>query len=246
MIRELQKETKKLTNKEKAKLFQRFFKTSKGEYGEGDIFYGLTVPQSRKVAVKYKDLSFNEITLLLKSKIHEERLIALLILVHNFKNGDERERAKIYKFYLKSTKYINNWDLVDLSASRIIGEYLNSKDIYILKKLATSKSIWERRIAIISTFAFIYKRISKPTIKVSEILVNDKHDLIQKAVGWMLREVGKRCGENEERKFLDRYALTMPRTMLRYAIERFDPKLKNEYLQAKQEKKKLIGRSFVD
>jgi 3-methyladenine DNA glycosylase AlkD len=237
MIEDLQKETKSLINKEKAKLLQGFFKTGKGEYGEGDIFYGLTVPESRKIVLKYKDLPLSETVLLLKSKIHEERLIALLILVSKYQKGDQKTKEKIYNLYLKSTKYINNWDLVDSSAHKIIGDYLIvsvSKNKSILEHLAKSKILWERRISIISTFAFINRGSAKETLKISEILVNDKHDLIQKAVGWALREVGKRVSLKDERKFLDKYASTMPRTMLRYAIERFDSKLKNEYLQAKQ------------
>jgi len=173
----------------------------------------------------------------LKSKIHEERLIALLILVSKYQKGDQKTKEKIYNLYLKSTKYINNWDLVDSSAHKIIGDYLIvsvSKNKSILEHLAKSKILWERRISIISTFAFINRGSAKETLKISEILVNDKHDLIQKAVGWALREVGKRVSLKDERKFLDKYASTMPRTMLRYAIERFDSKLKNEYLQAKQ------------
>lgn len=238
MIEQLQKETKSKINKKKAKLLQGFFKTEKGEYGEGDIFYGLTVPESRKIAIKYKDLPFNEITLLLKSKIHEERLIALLILVHNYQKGDYKEKEKIFNFYLKSTKYIDNWDLVDLTAPKIIGEHLTFKGSTFkgltLTRLARSKNLWERRISVISTYAFINQGSSKETLKICEMLVSDKHDLIHKAVGWGLREVGKRVSLKDERKFLDKYASTMPRTMLRYAIERFDPKLKNEYLQIKQ------------
>lgn len=234
MIEELQKETIKLINKDKAKILQGFFKTKKGEYGEGDIFYGITVPKSREVAIKYKEMPLESVSKLLKSKVHEERLIALLILVNKFNRGNINERKEIFNIYLKSTKYINNWDLVDLSSEKIIGEFLiDSGDIAKLIKLSKSNSIWERRIAIISTFAFIKKGISKPTLVISQILLNDKEDLIHKAVGWMLREVGKRCSQNEEQIFLDKNVRSMPRTMLRYAIERFDQKLKDEYLQIK-------------
>lgn len=234
MIEELQRETKKLRNPTKAKDLQGFFKTGKGEYGEGDIFYGITVPQSRKLVRKYKNIPLFEASELFKSKIHEERLIALLILVEQFKKGDEKIKKRIYKLYLKNTKYINNWDLVDLSAHKIVGEYLKNSDRKILYKLARSKSLWERRISIISTFAFINNKESKETLKIAKILINDKHDLIHKAVGWALREVGKRVSLEDEYKFLDKYVSQMPRTMLRYAIERFDEKKRQKYLQVKQ------------
>lgn len=231
MIEELQKETKKLRNKEKAKNYQRFFKTGKGEYGEGDLFYGLTNPICHKLAGKYKDLDLDELQILIKSKIHEERLIALLILIDQYKISDKKIKKKIFDLYLKNTKYINNWDLVDLSAHKIIGNYLQG--LTLLTRLAKSKNLWKRRIAIISTFAFINKGSSKESLEIAEMLVNDKHDLIHKAVGWVLREVGKGCSLKEETDFLDKYAKVMPRTMLRYAIERFEPKLRNEYLQTK-------------
>lgn len=243
MIKELQKETKKLGDKERAIHSQRFFKTGKEEYGEDDIFYGLTNQTCHLLANKYKELPIEEIRELIKSKIHEERLIALLILVELYKKSDEKTKEKVFRFYLKHTKYINNWDLVDLSAHKIIGNYLQGetfqvervyKGFTLLKKLAKSKSLWDRRIAIISTFAYISKNNPKPTLEIAKILLHDSHDLIHKAVGWALREVGKRCGEDIEREFLDKYAVTMPRTMLRYAIERFDKNIRHEYLQIKQ------------
>ncbi len=234
MIEELQKETKKLGDKERAIHSQRFFKTGKGEYGEGDVFYGLTNPTCHLLANKYKELPIEEIQELIKSKIHEERLIALLILVYQYQRSDQKTKEKIYKLYLKYTKYINNWDLVDLSAHKIIGNYLLNKNIYILETLANSKNLWEKRISMISTFAFISKNNPKPTLEIVKILLHDSHDLIHKAVGWSLREVGKRCGEDIEREFLDKYAVTMPRTMLRYAIERLDKNIRHEYLQTKQ------------
>lgn len=236
MIRELQKETKSLKDPKKAKNLQRFFKTGKGEYGEGDIFYGITVPESRKLVKKYKEMSLSEVQKLIKSKIHEERLIALLIFVEQFVHlhqGSGETRKKIFNLYLKNTRYINNWDLVDLSAHKIIGEYLKDKDRNILYKLAKSKSLWERRIAMISTFAFINQKDSKDVLKIARILLKDKHDLIHKAVGWGLREVGKRVSLKDEYQFLDKYAAKMPRTMLRYAIERFDEKTRQRYLQIK-------------
>jgi len=213
----------------KKKGLSRFFKTGKGEYGEGDIFLGVTVPKIRRVAKKYKDVSLDEIRTLLRSLIHEERLTALLILVENFRKADETEKTEIFNLYLKNTKYINNWDLVDLSASRIVGEYLKDKPVDILYTLAKSKSLWERRIAIISTFQFIWEGRFAETLKISKILLTDRHDLIHKAVGWMLREVGKRSFKTEE-EFLKKHYKKMPRTMLRYSIEKFPEKLRLRYL----------------
>ena len=221
---------KRHANPIKASILQRFFKTGKGQYGEGDIFLGITVPVSRKFAKKYKDLTESEIKTLLKSKIHEERLIAVLILVHNFENGDEHTKKKIFEYYLENTKHINNWDLVDLSAGKIIGAYLLKKPNGILQKLAKSQILWERRIAIIATFNFIKNGQSKDTFNIAKILLNDKHDLIHKAVGWMLREVGKRVSMEQEVDFLDKYAYKMPRTMLRYAIERMSGPNREKYL----------------
>lgn len=225
---DLRKDLKKIGNKDKAKLLQRFFKTGKGEYGEGDIFLGITVPQSREAAIKYKDLLFEDIKNLLKSKIHEERLIALLILVHNFQKNP-LEQKTIYDFYLNNTKYVNNWDLVDLSSHKIIGKYLLDKPKDILFKLARSKNLWERRIAIISTFYFIKNNKFSDSLKIAELLIFDKHDLIQKAVGWMLREVGKK-DKSLEIKFLRKYHKQMGRTALRYAIEKFPGKERRKYL----------------
>lgn len=230
MIEKLQRETKKLSDKERARHSLRFFKTGKGEYGEGDVFYGLTNPVCRNLVNKYKQVPLQEVQEILKSKIHEERLIALLILVEQFKKGDEIQKEKIYKLYLKNTKHINNWDLVDLSAHKIVGKYLLGKDTKILEKLARSKSLWERRISIISTFAFMSESDAKTTLEISKMLLHDNHDLIHKAVGWALREVGKRVSLEEEKRFLDKYAGTMPRTMLRYAIERFSDKDRKKYL----------------
>jgi 3-methyladenine DNA glycosylase AlkD len=229
----LKKEIKALANPEKAKLLQRFFKTGKGEYGEGDIFIGLMVPQSREIVRKYWGKLTNKETIeLLHSKIHEERSIALIIMVLKFEKGGEKEKGKIYKLYLKNTKYINNWDLVDISSHRIVGAYLKNKNRKILYKLASSKSIWEKRIAIISTANFIPNNDFKDTLKISEILLNDSHDLIHKAVGWMLREVGKRSQKTEE-DFLEKHYKKMSRTTLRYAIERFPEKKRRAYLNGK-------------
>ena len=231
-IHALRKELDALTNQEKAVFLQRFFKTGKGEYGEGDQFLGLTVPESRKIAGKYKHLPFSEIKKLLVSKIHEYRLIALLILVNNFKTGDETGQKEIYKFYLDHTKYINNWDLVDLSADKIVGAYLLHRPRKILYTFARSQNLWERRIAMISTYQFIKeKKEYKDTFQIAEILLLDKHDLIQKAVGWMLREVGKRASKEALVKFLSKNYKQMPRTMLRYSIEHFPQKQRLKYIK---------------
>lgn len=228
-LNNLFKDLKQKENKEKAKLLVRFFKTGPGQYGEGDLFLGITVPESRKIAHKYTELSLADIYELLKNKYHEVRLIAILILIFKFKQTQkESEKKKIVDFYLKHTKYINNWDLVDLSAGYIVGDYLLDKNRNILEKLAKSKNLWERRIAVISTFAFIYKGKPEWTFRIVKILLNDSHDLIQKACGWMLREIGKRVSERDLTSFLDTYGPKMPRTMLRYAIERL-PKNKRLY-----------------
>lgn len=231
MLAALKKEIADLHNKEKGLFLMRFFKTGKGQYGEGDVFYGLTVPQSRKIAVAFKTLPLADVEKLLTSKVHEERLIALLILVLQFQKSDEQTSKAIFDFYLSHTKWINNWDLVDLSADKIVGEYLKNKDRTILKKLAHSKLIWDRRISIIATFQFIKDlKETKDTFAIADILLNDTHDLIQKAVGWMLREAGKRVSEKDEEAFLTSRYKHMPRTMLRYAIERFPEDKRKAYL----------------
>ncbi len=226
------KDIEALANPSKVKFLSGFFKTGPGEYGEGDVFLGLTVPQSREIAKKYITLVFNDIEKLLKSNIHEHRLIALLILVERFRKANEEERKEIYEFYLNNTRFINNWDLVDLSADKIVGEHLfvNDKKKDILYELVRSNNLWERRIAIIATFAFIKKGKFDDTFAITELLMQDKHDLIHKAVGWMLREVGKRNRDAEE-GFLMKYYKKMPRTMLRYAIERFDDKKRKFYMK---------------
>ncbi|OGK47890.1 DNA alkylation repair protein [Candidatus Roizmanbacteria bacterium RIFCSPLOWO2_01_FULL_40_13] len=232
MLIELRKDLHKLANPEKAKLLQRFFKTGKGEYGEGDIFLGIMVPQQRKIACKYKNLKLSEIQRLLQSKIHEERLTPLFILVEQYKKADYADKKKIFDFYLKNTKNINNWDLVDLSAPRIVGEYLFDKDKTILYELVKSENFWERRIAVLATFYFINKNQFADALKVGELLLEDNHDLIHKATGWMLREIGKRDQKAEE-GFLSKYCKIMPRTMLRYAIERFSESMRKYYLGKK-------------
>ena len=226
MLEQIKKEIESKENPEKAKILQRFFKTKKGEYGEGDIFLGIIVPEQRKIAKNYKNLTLDNLQILLDSKIHEHRLIALIILVDQFKDNKEN----IFNFYLKNTKNINNWDLVDLTADKIVGEYLRDKDKSILYELANSNNFWERRISIISTFNFIKNNQFEDTLKISEILLKDKQDLIHKAVGWMLRELGKRDLELEE-SFLKKHYKTMPRTTLRYAIERFEEEKRLSYLK---------------
>jgi 3-methyladenine DNA glycosylase AlkD len=231
-LAKLKKDLEKIRNPQKAKLLQKYFKTGKGEYGEGDIFLGITVPLSRKIAIKFENLSFPEITKLLRSKFHEERLIALLVLVQKYNKGLDGDKKQIYDFYLKNTKGINNWDLVDLSSHEIVGKYLlsdSTRPSDILLNLAKSKNVWERRIAVISTFEFIRNNRFDESLELAKMLLEDKHDLIHKAVGWMLREVGKR-DLKAEIKFLDRYSENMPRTMLRYAIERFPKVTRRHYL----------------
>ncbi len=225
-----QQQLKKLANPKKAIGVARFFKTGKGEYGEGDVFLGITVPQIRLIAKKCADLTLKEIQKLLQSKIHEERLLALIILVNQFKKADEGNQKQIFDLYLSNTKYINNWDLVDCSAEYIVGGYLMNRSKNILKLLAQSNLLWERRIAIMATFHFIKQKQHEHTFTIAKILVKDEHDLIHKAVGWMLREVGKRISEAIEEAFLQQHYQQMPRTMLRYAIERFDEKKRKKYL----------------
>lgn len=210
---------------------QRFFKTGKGEYGEGDQFLGVRVPELRKLAKKYSELSLIEIHKLLKSVYHEERLCALLLLVKKFEQS-KYEKSVIYKLYLNNTKYINSWDLVDCSAYKIIGVYLEDKNKSTLYKLARSKDLWERRIAIISTLHFIKNRQFDDTLEIAKKLLNDKEELIHKAVGWMLREVGKQSLDVEKKFLLNSYK-KMPRMMLRYAIEKFPEIERKKYLHGK-------------
>lgn len=227
--KDVQKELKSISNPEIAEHSHRFFKTGPGEYGEGDIFYGIRVPDVRKVAKKFSRLSLSEIEKLLHSRYHEARLCALIILVSKCKKGDQGLRKKIYELYLRNTEYINNWDLVDTSAVHIVGSYLMDKDRKVLYQLAESDSLWERRIAIMSTFHFIKNNDFRDTLLIAEKLLNDPHDLIHKAVGWMLREVGNRDLEEEE-AFLQKHVHNMPRTMLRYAIEKFPEGKRQKYL----------------
>lgn len=219
-----------LASPETAEILQKFFKTGPGEYGEGDIFIGVRVPDLRKLAKEFQDIATSEVLAFLASSIHEERFLALLILVRNYERGDDIEKKKIYDLYLENTSYINSWDLVDGSAHHIVGAFLLDKDKAPLYRLAKSENLWERRIAIISTFYFIKHDQFQETLEIAKILLTDPEDLIHKAVGWMLREIGKRDLAAEE-TFLKKHAMKMPRTMLRYAIEKFPEPKRQRYLK---------------
>ncbi len=218
-----------LADSERAEHSQRFFKTGEGEYGYGDIFLGIRVPVVRQAVKEFKKTSLSTVEKLLKSKYHEVRLFALLLMVYRFSKALEEERGKIYRLYLRSTKYINNWDLVDSSAHHIVGAWLDDKDRSVLDVLSGSKSLWERRIAIIATYYYIKNNSFDDTLRISKRLLGDSEDLIHKAVGWMLREVGKRDLE-VEKAFLKVHYKNMPRTMLRYAIEKFEEGERLRYL----------------
>lgn len=222
---------RKCANPRKAKILRQFFKTGTGQYGEGDRFFGITVPESRNIAQQFDDLSLKDIATLLSSKIHEERLIALLILVHRYQT-EKDERETIFRFYLRNAKRVNNWDLVDLTAHHIVGCHLYRRNRKLLYRLAQSRNLWERRIAIVSTFYFIRQNDFSDTFRITKLLLRDSHDLIHKAAGWMLREAGKRSFKAEE-TFLKTCYHKMPRTMLRYAIERFPEKRRRLYLEGK-------------
>jgi len=215
-----------------AAIARRFFKTGPGEYGEGDLFLGIKVPVVRRLAREYRDVPLGVVEKLLCSGFHEERQLALFILTRKFAEADETGRGRIYKLYLGHTRHINNWDLVDASAEHIVGAYLAERSRKPLYRLARSPDVWERRIAILSTFHFIKKGEFAETLRIAGMLLEDGHDLIQKAVGWMLREVGKRDQAAEE-EFLKKYYAKMPRTMLRYAIERFPERKRLAYLKGR-------------
>jgi len=233
VIELIKKELKSYTNKERIKTPLRFFKTGKGEYGEGDVFLGVKALDSKKIIQKYyKETPLKDIQTLLLDKIHEYRSVALGILRKQYEKADEKKKKEIVKFYLKNIENINSWDLVDCSAPHILGNWLltHQKERKILYKLVCSKNLWERRISILSTFAFIRQEQFKDALKISAILIHDQDDLIHKAVGWMLREIGKRDQKTEE-DFLKKYYRIMPRTMLRYAIERFPEKKRKFYMK---------------
>ncbi len=231
-LREFRKRIKEKSNKQQAKSLQWFFKTGAGEYGEGDVFAGIKMPVQRKIVKEFKNLNYDDIRELVGSKIHEERMIGFLILLGKYEKGDENEKENVFKFYIRNRKGINNWDLVDISAPKIVGEHLLNRDKKLLYKFAHSKNLWERRIAILSTFTFIRAGKFENTFKISDILLNDDQDLIHKAVGWMLRETGKKDLSAEEQFLKQRYK-KMPRTMLRYAIEKFPEVKRKKYLLSK-------------
>jgi len=225
----LRSELRSMADPEVAAFLQRFFKTGPGEYGEGDRFLGVRVPQVRRLARKARFLPLDDILELLQSPWHEERLLALILLVDCYQRAALLERDTIFRFYLQNTRFINNWDLVDASAEHIVGAHTDPTDTSLLEGLARSDVLWERRIAMMATFYWIKQRDFGPALSIAELLLDDEHDLIHKAVGWMLREVGKRDIETEE-KFLRKHYRSMPRTMLRYAIERFPPESRRAYL----------------
>ena len=218
-LKEISKPSKALTS-------QKFFKTAPGQYGHGDIFWGITVPQVRQVTKQFQTLPLKDIKVLIQHKTHEVRLCGLLLLLGRFQDEPEL----IYKTYLEHKSFVNNWDFVDLTADKIVGAYLQGKPKTILYELAKSQNLWDRRIAIVSTFYFIKTGQSQETFKIADYLIQDKEDLIHKAVGWMLREVGKRCSTQELEIYLKNRYKQMPRTMLRYAIERFPESLRKKYL----------------
>ncbi len=244
----IKKELKKYIQPEKVPIYMNFFKTGKGQYAEGDKFLGITVPHIREIAKKYIDVEFDVVIKLLENPYHEYRMVGLLILVYKFEDipkasvdtkiktghvpSQHISQRQIYDFYIKNIKYVNNWDLVDVTTPNIVGQYLydHPEKKYILYKFAKSNNLWKKRIAILSTFRFIKYNQFEDTLKIAEILLYDSHDLIHKAVGWMLREVGKRNHALLE-TFLKKYHKTMPRTMLRYALERLTPEQKKYYMK---------------
>ena len=229
-LREVQQRLREIGDPETAQFLQRFFKTGPGQYGEGDQFLGIRVPVLRKLTKELGSLPLPETAELLQSPWHEERLLALLILVRAYARGDEAQRELVYRLYLDHARFVNNWDLVDASAEHIVGRHLEGRDRAPLEQLATSELLWERRIAMIATFHFIKQGEFAPTLRIAELLLDDRHDLIHKAVGWMLREAGKRDQAAEEEFLRDHYQ-RMPRTMLRYAIEKFPEPLRQRYLR---------------
>jgi len=232
MLDKLKQELEGLADSEQAKNLQRFFKTGKGEYGEGDIFLGIKVPKQREIAKKYFGLELKSVKKLVHSRIHEHRLISLLILINKYKSSDKKGKKEIYDFYITNLEYVNNWDLVDVTTPNIVGEYLRGKKHDLLFSLSKSVNLWKRRVSVLATFAFIHDKDFADALKIAQALLADKHDLIHKAVGWMLREVGKRDKQTLI-NFLDEHATKMPRTMLRYAIEKFSVEERQNYLLRK-------------
>ena len=222
---DLRRRLREAAEPERVENLRRFFKTGPGGYGEGDVFLGVRVPEARKIARRFDALDEKTVLGLLQSPVHEERLVALVILVRRHERGDEATRERVYGLYLENTARVNNWDLVDVSAPQIVGAHLLDRDRTVLDRLARSPSLWERRISIMATFAFIRAGDFKDTLQLARVLLRDEHDLIHKATGWMLREVGNR-DEGVLVRFLEEHAPRMPRTMLRYAVERLDPSMR--------------------
>ncbi|MDD2785752.1 MAG: DNA alkylation repair protein [Patescibacteria group bacterium] len=234
-LKSIKAELRKHADKVRAEHSKSFFKTKRGEYGYGDVFLGLTVPLQREIAKKYYDLPLSDVFNLLKSKIHEERLTALIILVHAYQKGDSKAKSKIFTQYLKHAKWINNWDLVDTSAPQIIGDFCwRNQDRATSTRLIKSSDLWERRIGVLASFMFIKHGDVELSLNLASKLLQDKHDLMHKAVGWMLREAEKRKPD-EVRHFLELHATSMPRTMLRYAIERFPERERKKFLLKKKD-----------
>jgi 3-methyladenine DNA glycosylase AlkD len=226
----LRQEIRKLSSPKRAKIFSRFFKSGKGEYAEGDVFLGVPVPLLRNIARKYEQIKHEDVLRLLQSRYHEERFVALVVWSNQFSKGDKLIRIKIFKDYLKFKSFINNWDLVDVSAHKIVGEYCLSNDNQILFDLANSKKLFERRIAVVATLAHIKAGRPRIIYDLSKKLFLDKEDLIHKAMGWMLRESGKHCSSSRLEKFIETNISLMPRTTLRYAIERMNRKKRKHFL----------------
>jgi 3-methyladenine DNA glycosylase AlkD len=233
LAQELPAELRAAGNPAAARVLQGFFKTGPGQYGEGDVFLGIKVPVLRAIVKKHGVVVPEDVLPLLHSRIHEERAAALFLWVHAFEEGDAATRKSIFKLYLANTKWINNWDLVDLTAPQIVGESLNADDSGLLDKLAGSKSLWERRISVVATLTFIRQGQFEPCIRMCRTLLNDQHDLMHKACGWMLREIGKR-DRGTLVKFLEAHAQEMPRTMLRYSLEHFPESERRRWMEAKR------------
>lgn len=236
MLDELRAELRAAADPEKAAFFPRFFKAGPGGYAEGDQFLGVTVPRQRAIAKKFKHLWLGDIEKLITSPWHEERLTGLFLLVNAYQKGTDKDKQEIYNFYITHTKQVNNWDLVDSSAEHIVGAHLQDSPykMKVLEKLAQSHNLWERRIAMVSTYHYIKQGRADEALVIAGILLHDTHDLIQKAVGWMLREIGKRVDAELLKTFLDKHAATMPRTTLRYAIEHFSASTRQDYLARKK------------
>lgn len=228
-LSELKVELRRAADKATARILAGFFKTGPGEYGEGDVFLGIKVPVLRSIARQHCGLSLADAAALLRSKIHEERLLALFLLIGRFEPGAAPEQRRIYSLYMRNARFVNNWDLVDLSAPNIAGAWLFDKSREPLYALARSDNLWKRRIAIVSTHYFIRRGQFQDALRIAAMLLEDREDLIHKATGWMLREVGKRDMASAKR-FLEKHCRRMPRTMLRYALERFPEQLRREFM----------------